>query len=263
MSQPTIVTIPCFSGAPWELEQLRPLHHRPMITMRLPDGHDHIERYADFVEGHLEALDEFVLVGDSFGAVVALAVAVRRPRGLQGLVLSGGFAANPIDSRIGRAKIAASRYLPGPLYRSLVLRLHAAALASPHDAEGDHPLDTTDFRQLFLDNTPWRAYVNRARAAFSADYRSQLDRIEVPTLIITPSHDELIGPDAAAVMRSGIPQTTEVVLDRTGHMFRFTHPRAYARAIETFLAENSIGTGGVSSGRGRVDTHATTLTAAV
>ena len=242
MSQPTIVTIPCFSGAPWELDELRPLHHRSMTTMRLPDGLDDIERYADFVESQMQGLDQFVLVGDSFGAVVALAVAVRRPRGLHALVLSGGFAANPVDSWIDRAKIAASRYLPGPLYRSLTLRLHAAALASPHDAEGDHPLDAADFRRLFLANTPWRAYVNRAHAAFSADYRSQLDRVGVPTLIISPSHDELIGPDAADVMRTGIPQATEIVLHRTGHMFRFTHPETYAAAIEAFLVENDIGT---------------------
>lgn len=243
MSAPTIVTIPCFSGAPWELDELRPLRHRPMTTMRLPEDHDDIERYADFVESQIEHLDEFVLVGDSFGAVVALALSVRRPRGLRGLVLSGGFAANPIDSRVGRAKITASRYLPGPLYRSVTLRLHAAALASPHDAEGDHPLDTTDFRQLFLDNTPWRAYVNRARAAFSADYRDQLGHIEVPTLIITPSHDELIGSEAAATMCSGIPDATEIELQRTGHMFRFTHPQAYAATIEAFLTEHDIGTG--------------------
>ena len=115
MSRPTIVTIPCFSGAPWELHELRPLRHRPMTTMRLPDDLDDIERYADFVEAQVVGLEEFVVVGDSFGAVVALAVAVRRPAGLQGLVLSGGFAANPVESRIGRAKIAAARYLPGPL----------------------------------------------------------------------------------------------------------------------------------------------------
>jgi pimeloyl-ACP methyl ester carboxylesterase len=211
--------------------------------MQLPDGVDDIEHYADFVEAQIHDLDDHVLVGDSFGAVVALAVAVRRPLGLQGLVLSGGFAANPVDSRIGRAKIAASRYLPGPLYRTLTLRLHAAALASPYDAEGDHPLDIADFRQLFLDNTPWRAYVNRARAAFSADYRSQLDRVEVPTLIITPSHDELIGPAGAEVMRSGIPDASEVVIERTGHMFRFTHPQTYAAAIEAFLVEKDIGAG--------------------
>lgn len=249
MPEPTLVTIPCFSGAPWELEQLRPLQHRPMTTMRLPDDHDDIERYADFVESQITGIDEFVLVGDSFGAVVALAVAVRQPAGLRGLVLSGGFAANPVESRMGRAKIAASRYLPGPLYRSLTLRLHAAALASPHDTEGDHPLHTADFRQLFLDNTPWRAYVNRAHAAFSADYRGELARVAVPTLIITPSHDELIGPDAAETMRTGIPDATEVVLDRTGHMFRFTHPEAYAAAIEAFLIQRNIGSGDHSSER--------------
>lgn len=242
MTQPTIVTIPCFSGAPWELDGLRALRHRPMTTMRLPDEHDDIERYADFVESEIRGIDEVVLVGDSFGAVVALAVAIRQPRALRGLILSGGFAANPVTTRLGRAKIAAARYLPGPLYRSFTLRMHAASLASPYDAEGDHPMRTADFRQLFLDNTPWRAYVNRARAAFSADYRSRLDRIQVPTLIITPSHDELIGPDAAEVMRSGIPDATEVVLDRTGHMFRFTHPESYAEVIEAFLVENRIGT---------------------
>lgn len=243
MSDPTIVTIPCFSGAPWRLDELRPLRHRPLTTMRLPDDYDDIEDYADFVESQVDGLDEFVLVGDSFGAVVALALAVRRPSGLQGLVLSGGFAANPVDSLIGRAKISASRCLPGPLYRSLTLRLHAAALASPHDTAGDHPLDTADFRQLFLDNTPWRAYVNRAHAAFTADYRNQLGQIDVPTLIITPSHDELIGRRAAEELRSGIPDATEVVLDRTGHMFRFTHPRTYAATIEAFLVRNEIGTG--------------------
>lgn len=241
MPHPTIVTIPCFSGAPWELDELRALRHRPMTTMRLPDDLDDIERYADFVQAQVEGLDEFVLVGDSFGAVVALAVAVRRPPGLRALVISGGFAANPVDSRVGRAKIAAARYLPGPLYRSLTLRLHADALASPHDAEGDHPLNTSDFRQLFVDNTPWRAYIHRARAAFSADYRSHLAHIQVPTLIITPSHDELIGPDAANTLRSGIPDATEVVLNRTGHMFRFTHPETYAAVIETFLIERGIG----------------------
>ncbi len=32
----TTVTLPCFSGAPWKLEQLAPLHDHPLRTMRLP-----------------------------------------------------------------------------------------------------------------------------------------------------------------------------------------------------------------------------------
>lgn len=236
MTEPTIVTVPCFSGAPWALDTMGPLAHRPLRTMRLPEALDDIERYADFVAGQVEDLDDYVLVGDSFGAVVALALATRRPPGLRGLVLSGGFAANPVDSPLVRAKLAAARYLPGPLYRHVTLRFHAASLSSPHDGEGQIALGRKDFRRLFLANTPWRSYTARTRAAFSADYRDRLGQVEVPTLIITPSHDELIGPGAAAAMLEGIPDASETVLAGTGHMFRFTHPDTYAEAVELFVS---------------------------
>jgi hypothetical protein len=32
---PTIVTVLCFSGAPWKLEQFTPLHDYPLRTTRL------------------------------------------------------------------------------------------------------------------------------------------------------------------------------------------------------------------------------------
>ncbi len=232
---PTVVMIPCFSGAPWELDKLTPLAGWPLRTMALPDGVDSIEAYADYVTEQVADLDDYILVGDSFGAIVALAVAVRQPRGLRGLVVSGGFAANPVTSRIGLAKIRAARFLPGPLYRQLTLRLHAASLASPFDAEGDHPLSQRDTANLFRQHTPWHSYTARAKAAFSADYRSRLTDIAVPTLILTPEHDTLIGEDAASILRCGIRDSVEHVLARTGHMFRFTHPATYSRHIADFL----------------------------
>jgi pimeloyl-ACP methyl ester carboxylesterase len=235
MPAPTVVTVPCFSGAPWHLEELTPLAGRPLRTMRLPENVDDIEAYADFVEAQVADLNDYVLVGDSFGAVVALAVAVRHPSGLRGLVLSGGFAANPVDSPLLRAKVGAARFLPGPLYRQVTLRFHAASLASPHDRDGQVPLAKADFRRLFVENTPWRSYVARAKAAFSADYRNRLSQITVPTLVITPSYDKLIGEAAAREFLTGIPDATEVVLPETGHMFRFTHPHTYAATIDTFL----------------------------
>jgi pimeloyl-ACP methyl ester carboxylesterase len=234
-ARPTVVTIPCFSGAPWELDRLTPLADWPLRTMTLPDGVDSIEGYADYVAEQVIDLDEYILVGDSFGAVVALATAARQPRGLRGLVVSGGFAANPVTSRLGRAKIGAARFLPGPLYRQLTLRLHAASLASPYDGEGDYPLSRRDTADLFREHTPWRSYTARAKAAFSADYRSQLARIDVATLILTPEHDTLIGEDAATTLRRGIRASVEHVLPRTGHMFRFTHPVAYSQHIADFL----------------------------
>lgn len=236
MTQPTIITIPCLSGAPWDLSSLSPLAGFPLRTLRLSEEHTDIEQHADDVLELASELDEFILVGDSFGAQVALAAAARRPGGLVGLVISGGFAAMPVDSFVTRMKINAAQFLPGPMYRHLVLRMHARALESRFDAEGDTKWTLTDSIRLFRENTNWRGYVRRTQAALAADYRSALADIKVPTLILTPEDDTLIGEDAARDLREGIADATEVILPRTGHMFRLSHPTRYAEAIRDFLA---------------------------
>jgi pimeloyl-ACP methyl ester carboxylesterase len=232
---PTAVTVPCFSGAPWDLEKLKPLSHLPLKTMRLPEGKDDVEQYADFVAQQVAELGCYVLVGDSFGALVSLAFATRRPPRLGALIMSGGFAANPVRNAVLRARIRAARFLPGPLYRMITLRLHAASLSSPYDAEGQVPWSEAKTIKLFSENTPYRSYVARAKAALEADYLDRLDRVDVPTLIITPEHDTLIGERASHEMLHGIQDVREVVLERTGHMLRYSHPMMYAQTILTFL----------------------------
>jgi pimeloyl-ACP methyl ester carboxylesterase len=234
---PVIVTVPCFSGAPWDLDKLKPLSEFPLETMRLPEGLDDIENYADFVGFNVKGLDCYVLVGDSFGAVVSLAFATRRPRGLKALVISGGFAANPVRNPFLRLRIRAARFLPGPLYRAITLRMHAASLSSPFDLEGEIPWSREDIRDFFIEHTPFRSYVARVRAALKADYIDRLGRIDVPVLIITPSFDRLIGDKASDEMLEGIKDSREVELENTGHMLRFTHPARYAETVKDFLKE--------------------------
>ncbi|MFD8706597.1 alpha/beta fold hydrolase [Kitasatospora sp. NPDC059648] len=233
---PTLVFIPCFSGAPWSAEQLAPYGDVPKRTLRLPEGVDDIERYADHVESAIADLDDFVLVGDSFGANIALALATRRPQGLRALVLSGGFAANPVDSKPWKALMRTIGKTRGPLYRQLTLRAHAHRLASPFDGEGQVPWSEARSRELFLANTPAASFGARVQASLTADYVDVLDLVEVPTLLLTPSHDVLIGENASKVMLAGIPGAREVVLPRTGHMFRFSHPATYAAAVKDFLS---------------------------
>ena len=233
---PTLVFIPCFSGAPWSAEQLASYGDVPKRTLRLPEGVNDIERYADFVENAIADLEDYVLVGDSFGANIALALATRRPQGLRALVVSGGFAANPIDSKPMKAAGQVMGKARGPFYRQLTLRVHAHRLASPFDGEGQVPWNEAHSRELFLTNTPAASFGARVQAVLTADYVEVLGRIQVPTLILTPSHDVLIGEKASKVMLAGIPDAREVVLPRTGHMFRFSHPASYAAAVTDFLA---------------------------
>lgn len=237
MTTPTIIAIPCLSGAPWDLRTLGPLASYPMETLRLSDEHTDIEAHADDVLALAARHERFILVGDSFGAQVALAAASRRPKGLVGLVISGGFAAMPVDSLLVRLKIEAARLLPGPLYRHMVIRMHAKALESRFDGEGDTGWSTADTIRLFRENTSWRGYVRRTQAALKADYCDRLNNVNVPTLILTPEDDTLIGPDAARVLREGVAGSVEIVLDRTGHMFRLSHPARFAEAIRAFFAE--------------------------
>ena len=233
-TEPTIVTIPCFSGAPWDERQLAPFAGRTVRTMRLPEGLNDVEAYADFVAEQVADLDSYVLVGDSFGAVIALTLATRRPSGLAALVLSGGFAANPLPRWKGIAS-RASRFANGILYRQGTLRFHAFQLASTFDAAAEIPLTQNDYRQLFIANTPRRSYTARVTSVIDFDVRDRLDRVNVPTLLLTPQDDKLVGEDAAKEMLAGIPDAREVVLSGTGHMFRFTHPDRYGRTITDFL----------------------------
>jgi len=203
--------------------------------MRLPEALDDIEAYTDFLAEQVADLESYILVGDSFGANIALAFAIREPRGLAALVLSGGFAADPITNPLTKLKLTAASFLPGYLYQQVTLRFHAQSLASPFDTTGEIPLTQCDIRQLFLENTPRSSYLSRMKAAFSANYLAQLKDIKVPTLVLTPAYERLIGENAARQLVEGIPDAVEVVIPHTGHMFRFTHPVTYANVIKEFL----------------------------
>jgi pimeloyl-ACP methyl ester carboxylesterase len=233
-TEPTIVTIPCFSGAKWDDRQLQPFAGRPVVRLKLPENLDRVEDYADFVAAQVAGIDRYVLVGDSFGAVIALTLATRRPHGLVGLVLSGGFAANPLPRWKGVAA-RASRFANGPLYRRGTLAFHAWQLASKFDATAPIPHSQGDYRRLFVENTPRRSYTARVTSVINFDIRNRLDKVGVPTLLITPDDDKLVGEQAAADMLARIPDAREVRLPNTGHMFRFTHPDLYGHTVTDFI----------------------------
>lgn len=239
-TDPTLVMIPCFAGAPWQLNQLTCLQGRPMRTLRLPDDVGDLETLADFIADQVKDLDSYVLVGDSYGAVSSIAVATRQPKGLKGLVLSGGFARSPITSPLLKTLAAFVPFFPGPFYRQITLQVHAAQLASSFDKEGEIPWSTGKSHALFIRETPHKAYVNRMRSIEKVDYTALLKKIDVPTLILTPEDDKLIGKDAARILLKGIKSSQEVIMPRTGHMFRFSHPGAYSLEIRKFLERASL-----------------------
>ncbi len=235
-ADPTLVLVPCFAGAAWDVGAIAPLNGRDVLAPTLPDDIDSVDGYADFLADLVAPLDRYVLVGDSFGAVVALALAVRNPSGLEAMVLSGGFAADPLPTWKALA-CRTAHLVPGPLYRHGTLRFHAWQLSSVFDKSGEAEVPHTmgDYREFFVHNTPLAAYSARVTSVLGIDLRTELSEVTVPTLVLTPGDDRIIGDQAATDLVNGLPNATEQVLGRTGHMFRFTHPTRYGTAIADFV----------------------------
>lgn len=86
-----------------------------------------------------------------------------------------------------------------------------------------------------MENTPRSSYTARVTSVIDFDVLNQLDKVKVPTLLITPDDDRLVGAQASRDLLEGIHDSEEVVLPSTGHMFRFTHPTLYSRTILDFV----------------------------
>ena len=231
-TRPTLVTVPCFSGAAWDERQLAPLRDYPVRTLRLPEAVDDVDRYADFLAAQVEGLSDYVLVGDSFGAVISLTLALRQPPGLRGLVLSGGFAANPLP-RWKAVAARASRYARGPLYRHITLRIHARELASRFDHEAEVPHGEKTIAGCSSKTPSSNSYSAHVTSVISFDVRDQLAKVHVPTLLITPADDRLVGARAARELCQA-SRTHARRCSQYGAHVRFTHPGLYCQTILDF-----------------------------
>jgi pimeloyl-ACP methyl ester carboxylesterase len=228
-----LVLVPCFSGAPWNTKDFPEWSGRILVTGRLPAART-IDEYANIVESWTEGLDEYILVGDSFGAFVSLALAQRQPSGLKGLVLSGGFAKADISWQT-RVQLAMARLL-GQVGYPLTVKFWVRGLGSRFDPPGTD----AELRSLFLEYSDAKTFVNRSKAVLDADLRPGLSSVSVPTLVLTPEDDRLIGAEAAEEMVHRIPDAEEIVLKGTGHLLRFTHENDYATAVKEFIARKAI-----------------------
>jgi pimeloyl-ACP methyl ester carboxylesterase len=233
----TLVYVPCFSGAPWELPQFPDLAEWPALAPALPEGLHTMTAYADWLALSVGDLPSYVLVGDSFGAAIALELATRQPTGLKAVVASGGFASNPIGRRWLATVIRHGQRLPTALYSPFVVPFHAWLLRSRFDRDGRWSMRAT--RRLFRRHTPAASYWARAKAALDFDSAARLGQISVPLLLLTPEDDRLIPQAASSALRK-VPHATEVRMRGTGHMLRYSHPRAYGRAVAAFLKARGL-----------------------
>jgi pimeloyl-ACP methyl ester carboxylesterase len=195
----------------------------PMVTGMLPDS-------------------PFVLLGESFSSPLSIMIAAARPAGLRGLILSSGFARNPLW--------LAPSWL-AHLTRPTVFRLYKPYIRFKVWRRGDRGPAREKRLAALCDVTP-QVISQRARSALRVNVLRQLADCRVPVLYIRGERDRLICPRNLAEMSAALPTMQVARLDG-GHCVLKSRPALAAPAILDFLDRCMCAGGGESDReRGRI-----------
>jgi pimeloyl-ACP methyl ester carboxylesterase len=184
--------------------------------------------FADVATALLDALGiaEALVVGSSFGAMLAAAISARHPQRVRGLVLLGatrGHAALPEEERARRldARLAAVRN--GPL-------AFAASRGGELVAPSASAAVRAEVRQLLSAVWP-RGFAQAARAVAKTDVVALGPRIRASTLVAVGSEDRVNPVDVSRQICDAIAGAQLSILDGVGHLSKVEAPDRVARLI--------------------------------
>jgi proline-specific peptidase len=200
-------------------------------------------------------LERIHLFGNSWGAMLAMEVALTRPAGLESLVLASGPASMPQWA----AETARLRsQLPVEVQEAL--DRHEAA-GTVHDPEYVAACNVFYERHVCR-VVPWPDYVQRTLDAIGEVYETmngpsefhvvgslkdwsvvdRLGEIDVPTLVVTGELDEAT-PAIHRTVADGVPGARSVIIPDASHMAHVEHTQEYLALLDGFFSDVEAGQG--------------------
>lgn len=256
---PTILAVHGFRGTHHGL--LRIVDQLPEVRVIMPDlpgfgdseplaGHHDIEGYAAWLGELAETLGlagDTVLLGHSFGSIVAAHFCAENPERFSRLILVNPISAPALEgpkgvlSRLAVAYYRAGARLPertgsALLRHPAVVRLMSEAMAKTRDGalrgfvHGQHAAYFSRFanRELLLE--AFRASISHTAAEAG-------DRLALPVLLIAGDRDEVAPLPAVRAFHDRLPDSRLTVIPGVGHLIHYETPKPAADAIRAFLAE--------------------------
>lgn len=187
-------------------------------------------------------LDKIVVLGTSYGGMVALSYAVRYPQNVSHLIVISTVA----DSRfLARAqeiltergteeqKAIAQRLWDGAFENEEQLREFFKVMMPLYSFTYDPNSSQQASNPMILSPDA----INVAFGGFLRSYRvlDQLHKITSPTLVIGGRHDWICPPEFSEEIASKIPNTDLRIFENSGHLIRVDEPEALRDAITGFL----------------------------
>jgi 2-succinyl-6-hydroxy-2,4-cyclohexadiene-1-carboxylate synthase len=176
----------------------------------------------------------FSIIATSFGSMIGLTALAAQPERITSAILQAGFAHRKLSAtesllaRIGE-------HVPGTLASLPFVK----AFQQANHQRYFPPFDRTRWG-FFVDNAGGTAIsdaAERTRVLAAFDYRSRLNGIHQPILLIRSEHEGLVTAACSEALQSGLPHATTEMLHTTGPLAHLTHPHRLVKLVKTFLTD--------------------------
>jgi L-proline amide hydrolase len=210
-----------------------------------------VRELATLVE-HLDIADAYHVFGHSWGGMLALETALRRPPGLRSIVVADAFASS---GRYATEVARLVRELPAEVRATIERHEAAGTTDSPEYQEamrafyGRHvcrrrPVPDGVRRTLAAlgeDPTVYRTMAGPSEFSLTGtlrdwDITGSLSQVEVPALVVSGRHDE-VTPHAVEELYRGLPDSRWVLFEESSHMPHVEEPERFLDVVDEFLTQ--------------------------
>lgn len=180
------------------------------------------------------------LSGVSYGAQVAIQVALKRPDAVRKLVAFNACAwTTPWLSDIGKAWIkAALSGDPEQFYHVTIPYIYSNGFYTRENAwmEKRKAMLLKVFDQQFMN-----AMIRLINSSEGYDVRGALKEIQCPVLVVGAQYDHITSPDETRLLHEGIPGSLYVEIGDCGHASMYEKPAVFTLLLNGFLSmDNNI-----------------------
>jgi 3-oxoadipate enol-lactonase len=168
------------------------------------------------------------LVGLSMGGIQSLGLAQRHPGLVKSLTLANTFAV--LNKEAAQAKIEQIEHD----VRVQGMEQYATTYLDATLTQ-DIPGRRRETLRRAIASVPTEAYLDSARATFTADLSSGLADISVPTQVITSDSDFKTPKELSLFMQRQIAGASLVTIPGAGHLSNMEQPRIFTAHVETFI----------------------------
>lgn len=212
-----------------KINPLLPLSLTPHVLIAMAD------RMAGCVAQILEqAPEQFVVLGTSFGARVAMEVALAAPERVKGLIIIGS-GPGPVADQVGGLKRSAR--IRGSEFENVLQEMGdiISHLPGPNGPE-----TMQAFREMSRAMGPANMALQSDAMAYREDLWPRMREITCPVLCLWGDHDQYTPADVGRKIVDAVPNGRFEELTECGHFPTLEYPHATAAAIGSWLSESQL-----------------------